>query len=186
MDYRGYGQDEAEAETGYKNRSEDKRQSGRDDGFSGSEDFSPSHLADGRTGFQHRCMQGTNPIRSGKIFPRGSSSHAQPQPQIQQAQQQRFRPDDRDFGFDSESRGPRRDQPSFRGQKNFPENQGHLGDSNEMKGWSTRPGGRAFAGQEERGAGRQGEEEQFGRELCHRKVTSTWKRTSCYFVINFN
>lgn len=174
MDYRGYGQDEAEAEPGFKDRSEDKRQSGRDEGVSGSEDFSPGHFADGRAGFQHRGMQGSNPMRSGKIFPRGCSSQAQPQPQpqIQQAQQQRFRPEDRDLGFDSESRGPRRDQPSFRGQKNFSENQSHhLGDGHEMKGWSSRPGGRAFAGQEERGSGRQGEEDQFGRELGHRKVT---------------
>ncbi|XP_076133337.1 RNA-binding protein 10 isoform X2 [Alosa pseudoharengus] len=169
MDYRGYGQDEAEAEPGYKDRSEDERQCGRDDSITGSEDFSPTQFADGRSGFQHRGMRGTNPSRSGKTFPRGSHSQAQTQLQPQQAQQQRFRMDDRDFGFELESKGPRRDHTSFRGQKNFPENQAHHpGDSHEMKGW----GARAFAGQEERGAARRGEEDQFGRELGHRKAFS--------------
>ncbi|XP_012672140.1 RNA-binding protein 10 isoform X3 [Clupea harengus] len=157
MDYRGYGQDEAEAEPGYKDHSEG------DDGVSGSEDFSPTRFPDNRPGFQHRGMRGSNPNRPGKTFPRGSHSQPQQAPQ-------RFRPDDRDFVFDSESKGLRRDHPSFRGQKNFPENQAHHpGDSHETTGWGVRPGARTFAGQEEQGAGRRGEEDQFNRELGHRK-----------------
>ncbi|KAL2104290.1 hypothetical protein ACEWY4_001158 [Coilia grayii] len=171
MDYRGYGQDEVEAEPGYKDHS-NERLCGGDDGVSGAEDFpSANQYPDSRPGFQHRGMRGSIPgNRPGKTSSRGTQSH-QPQPHLHpHPAQNRFRPEDRDFGFDPEPKGPRRDHPSFRGQKNFPENLAHHpGDSQEMKGWGTRPGGRTFAGQEERGVGRRGEEGQFSRELCHRK-----------------
>lgn len=180
MDYRGYGQDEAEPEAGFKDRS-NERLCGRNNSVGGPEDMpNPHQYSDSRPGFQqNRGMRGSNNNlgnRPGKTPPRGGpQSHQPPQSQLQQLAQNRFRTEERDFGFDPEPKGLlRRDQPPFRGQKNFPENMGllHPGDKQEMKaaGWGPRPGARPFPGQEERGGGRRGEEDQFGRDIGHRKV----------------
>ncbi|XP_070305160.1 keratin, type I cytoskeletal 9-like [Salvelinus sp. IW2-2015] len=182
MDYRGYGQEEAELETGYDLRAGAGRSDKADQPAGVREFTTPARFHDQRPGFRQRGGgrgSGGGPGRGGKGFPSPCSprSLVLPQPEVALSRLQReermgeaSRRDFQSFKPNSEGRGRggggRGGGRRGRGERGYPENNAsHMGeregDWGRMEGGVG--GGVTPAGQEEYSTlrGGQGEEERF-------------------------
>ncbi|XP_030624042.1 RNA-binding protein 10 [Chanos chanos] len=162
MDYRGYGQEDPQPGLTGKNIV-DERQYGRDHRFQGLREFAPAHYTENSPGFRQRGPRESDSNRPGKAPPRLSQS---------QPVHTRARLEERDYEFEPEPEGPRRDYQSFRvGQNSYLDNHTtNQGEGSEDKGWG-RVGSRTSSSQEDYGSVRRGEEEKYargpGHRLCH-------------------
>lgn len=161
MDYRGYGQEDEEAGTGYDVRPEGESPYGRDEQSVGVSDFSPGRLQD-HPGFHQRGDGQGDVGREGKVLPWPPCS--QPQPELALPMHQR------------EEEGSRREFEQLRtglqergrgkGGRGFPENSAtHSGgrDGN----WGR---GGAQSEQMEFNTARQREEDRFSRGAVKRRA----------------
>ena len=158
MDYRGYGQEDEEAGSGYDVRAEGERPYGRDEQLLGVRDFSPGRPQD-RPGF-HQRGDGRGDIgREGKglLWPPGSQ--LQPDLALREEEGSRREYEQSRTGLQERGRG--------KGGRGFPENSGLHSGSREGN-WGR---GGAHAEQMEYNTARQREEDRFSRGAVKRRVS---------------
>ncbi|KAM9350756.1 RNA-binding protein 10 [Symphorus nematophorus] len=157
MDYRGYGQEDEEAGSGYDVRAEGERPYGRDEQLLGVRDFSPGRPQD-RPGFHQRGDGRGDNGREGKGLLWPSGSQMQPDLALREEEGSRREFEQSRTGLQERGRG--------KGGRGFPENSGPHSGSREGN-WGR---GGAHAEQMEYNTARQREEDRFSRGAAKRRA----------------